>query len=136
MILLLCKRKYFSYFLPVPTVAPTNTTGEDLSSSSLLIKWLPIPIEHHQGNIIGYAIKYEFIDFDGYDYRGGKKSGISECPGDVNLKECEIHGLALFTNFSIQVGAMTVAGIGVWSCLLYTSPSPRDKRQSRMPSSA
>ena len=27
---------------------------------------------------------------------------------------------------------------GLWStiCLLYTSPSPRDKRQSRMPSSA
>ena len=23
-----------------------------------------------------------------------------------------------------------------WICLLYTSPSPRDKRQSRMPSSA
>ena len=35
----------------------------------------------------------------------------------------------------------TVAGIGCSSrfpyfCLLYTSPSPRDKRQSRMPSSA
>ena len=26
--------------------------------------------------------------------------------------------------------------VGVGSCLLYTSPSPRDKRQSRMPSSA
>ena len=25
---------------------------------------------------------------------------------------------------------------GSWDCLLYTSPSPRDKRQSRMPSSA
>ena len=25
---------------------------------------------------------------------------------------------------------------GNWNCLLYTSPSPRDKRQSRMPSSA
>ena len=24
----------------------------------------------------------------------------------------------------------------IYSCLLYTSPSPRDKRQSRMPSSA
>ena len=24
----------------------------------------------------------------------------------------------------------------LWHCLLYTSPSPRDKRQSRMPSSA
>ena len=27
-------------------------------------------------------------------------------------------------------------GIGLAACLLYTSPSPRDKRQSRMPSSA
>ena len=27
-------------------------------------------------------------------------------------------------------------GDGVVACLLYTSPSPRDKRQSRMPSSA
>ena len=27
-------------------------------------------------------------------------------------------------------------GTGKWTCLLYTSPSPRDKRQSRMPSSA
>ena len=26
--------------------------------------------------------------------------------------------------------------VPVWTCLLYTSPSPRDKRQSRMPSSA
>ena len=29
-----------------------------------------------------------------------------------------------------------VAFIRAWTCLLYTSPSPRDKRQSRMPSSA
>ena len=27
-------------------------------------------------------------------------------------------------------------GGGLMACLLYTSPSPRDKRQSRMPSSA
>ena len=26
--------------------------------------------------------------------------------------------------------------VGILACLLYTSPSPRDKRQSRMPSSA
>ena len=33
--------------------------------------------------------------------------------------------------------AITVHGAGrTDSCLLYTSPSPRDKRQSRMPSSA
>ena len=34
--------------------------------------------------------------------------------------------------------ALVVYGAFMWwrDCLLYTSPSPRDKRQSRMPSSA
>ena len=31
---------------------------------------------------------------------------------------------------------LTVSNAGVRSCLLYTSPSPRDQRGSRMPSSA
>ena len=30
----------------------------------------------------------------------------------------------------------SIKGIGPWTCLLYTSPSPRDQRGSRMPSSA
>ena len=34
-----------------------------------------------------------------------------------------------------KVGAVLIDGAGD-RCLLYTSPSPRDKRQSRMPSSA
>ena len=40
-----------------------------------------------------------------------------------------------------QIEKMIISGadiidVGGYSCLLYTSPSPRDKRQSRMPSSA
>ena len=35
----------------------------------------------------------------------------------------------------VLTGAQGLGG-GLLSCLLYTSPSPRDKRQSRMPSSA
>ena len=34
----------------------------------------------------------------------------------------------------LEVGGLVLGQGGV--CLLYTSPSPRDKRQSRMPSSA
>ena len=37
---------------------------------------------------------------------------------------------------SITAGAIVNADINASACLLYTSPSPRDKRQSRMPSSA
>ena len=35
----------------------------------------------------------------------------------------------VISDYSVPTGA-------IYSCLLYTSPSPRDKRQSRMPSSA
>ena len=40
------------------------------------------------------------------------------------------------TNHSIHLIAMARAAGLIINCLLYTSPSPRDKRQSRMPSSA
>ena len=36
---------------------------------------------------------------------------------------------------AMVIGALSVIA-GLYGCLLYTSPSPRDKRQSRMPSSA
>ena len=39
----------------------------------------------------------------------------------------------LFNNCKLRV---PVENVSVSICLLYTSPSPRDKRQSRMPSSA
>ena len=43
---------------------------------------------------------------------------------------------------ALSIMTLVLTGVGVlysdasWACLLYTSPSPRDKRQSRMPSSA
>ena len=33
-------------------------------------------------------------------------------------------------------GALTLNPVQAYSCLLYTSPSPRDRQKSRMPSSA
>ena len=35
-----------------------------------------------------------------------------------------------------KIDSAGIKSLKVYSCLLYTSPSPRDKRQSRMPSSA
>ena len=49
--------------------------------------------------------------------------------------------VALAANSSVELLAKQARETGVkhvalYDCLLYTSPSPRDKRQSRMPSSA
>ena len=38
--------------------------------------------------------------------------------------------------FTLSTYLLYFSAITYWPCLLYTSPSPRDKRQSRMPSSA
>ena len=48
------------------------------------------------------------------------------------------YDVGLFMEAGLQVFyiVMAVYGFWAWGCLLYTSPSPRDKRQSRMPSSA
>ena len=43
----------------------------------------------------------------------------------------ELNGIEEFKDFELQHNMRNSN-----SCLLYTSPSPRDKRQSRMPSSA
>ena len=37
---------------------------------------------------------------------------------------------------SKHLGVLAIGALLTYACLLYTSPSPRDKRQSRMPSSA
>ena len=58
-------------------------------------------------------------------------------------KEAESLGVEIFAGFTAseiiiendQLKGIVTGEMGV-SCLLYTSPSPRDKRQSRMPSSA
>ena len=51
-----------------------------------------------------------------------------------------VGGLAIvcvgLTYAELAAAMPEAGGEHVYSCLLYTSPSPRDKRQSRMPSSA
>ena len=47
------------------------------------------------------------------------------------VKVCNKHHVPLIINDDLDIALDVHA-----ACLLYTSPSPRDKRQSRMPSSA
>ena len=58
---------------------------------------------------------------------------------ELSLKLKEIgfeKGLIIYKELSdnMRLASRNIANLEV--CLLYTSPSPRDKRQSRMPSSA
>ena len=59
--------------------------------------------------------------------------------GDSKIQKLHVVGAGVMGGDIAAVAAMSGLNVSlsdVNSCLLYTSPSPRDKRQSRMPSSA
>ena len=60
--------------------------------------------------------------------------GVSQVIYKVPIHDTIDLGLPPFIERSIEMAAADSAEAII--CLLYTSPSPRDKRQSRMPSSA
>ena len=60
---------------------------------------------------------------------------IARCA--MNLKELSLKKeIKWDLHLGIHFGPMVAGVIGKTTCLLYTSPSPRDRQKSRMPSSA
>ena len=59
--------------------------------------------------------------------------GVVQVPDERLAPLAELAGTTTIIPAAIEM--VDIAGL-VEGCLLYTSPSPRDKRQSRMPSSA
>ena len=74
------------------------------------------------------AAAYDWLDTP-YQHQASVKGGGCDCLGLIRGIWRDIYG-----DEPMETPAYTAD----WaeSCLLYTSPSPRDKRQSRMPSSA
>ena len=58
-------------------------------------------------------------------------SGLAGIKGQLVLRD-----LAQTCGTPAGVGLLSNLGYLLWLCLLYTSPSPRDVEESRMPSSA
>ena len=64
-----------------------------------------------------------------------KRSSLSGY--ELGNSEPNFENLLKFSDFfKISIDKLLRVDLQTISCLLYTSPSPRDKRQSRMPSSA
>ena len=74
------------------------------------------------------------------DFQRVKAKGLSFVELDVNDRVKEFLDALEQTKEYSKKYDLPVAAIGRWGsariCLLYTSPSPRDRTRSRMPSSA
>ena len=106
------------YFLE-PSAPPANVTGNNSSSTSILVQWDEVPENDKNGIIKGYNVTYK-------DWRTGVEKTKT-----VNTRQVELTGLNKFTKYNISVLAFTVKGDGPLSstitvttdedstCLLY-----------------
>ena len=82
--------------------------------------------------IINRKAKYEYHFLQGFEagmvLKGTEVKSLRTGDGNLNDAYCHI------VNNEVYIKSMFIAEYKY--CLLYTSPSPRDQRGSRMPSSA
>ena len=123
----------------VPATAATEDTRGIVASVGLPVMYaggiFNVVALLVNGEILGFVAK-QHLAGDGIHY---EPRWFKAWPEHVQ-GELEVDG----TTYPIGDLLFNVGGIRIgfeicedaWVCLLYTSPSPRDKRQSRMPSSA
>ena len=84
---------------------------------------------------IGVYLTYRVLDFPDLTVDGSFTTGAATTAVLI-LSGAPIWLAVLGGLFAGVIAGIVTGVLHVWACLLYTSPSPRDKRQSRMPSSA
>lgn len=94
-----------------PDHPPSDTICTTLTSQTIRVSWVSPPLESANGVIKGYKVVYApsdvWFDDKSKDY---KKTASSDTV---------LHGLKKYTNYTIQVLAMTSGGDGVRSIAIY-----------------
>ncbi|XP_068726145.1 protein sidekick-1-like [Montipora capricornis] len=96
-----------------PGASPTNVTGHNTSSTTILVEWDEVPIEKQHGEIIGYTVIY-------WRTNDPKKEK------HVQELEATLQGLVKYTDYNIEVLASTIKGRGPPSHLI-TVRTDQDK---------
>ena len=94
-------------------MAPDNVTSYDTFGTSIMVKWLPIPEDHHKGILLGYKIYYQEYDLSGplWPMHSINTDGV--------VDSWELQGLNLTSNYSIQVAGYTSIGVGNISDVIF-----------------
>ena len=131
--------------MPLPTIA-TPTYELELPSSGKTIKYRPFLVKEEK--LLVLALESE----DTKEISNAIKAVLKSCiqtrgikvetlpTFDIEFLFLHIRGKSVGEEIEVSLIApddgVTAVPMKINICLLYTSPSPRDKRQSRMPSSA
>ncbi|XP_073227916.1 tyrosine-protein phosphatase Lar-like [Porites lutea] len=87
-----------------PSAAPMNIQGKALSSTSLLISWDPPPLDHRNGPITNYTVKYRI--------KGERACFVNVDGAKTSIR---LHHLRKYTTYLLWVSASTSVGEGPMS---------------------
>ena len=99
-----CLWGYLPYLFIVPTLSPLNVRGFLDSSERINITWQPVPLEQHNGIILGYRVVY--------GTQGGLHKNVTV---NVTTLSVALGNLQTYTLYHIRVAAFTVIGDGILS---------------------
>ena len=96
----------FLFYLE-PSKPPSTVTALNRSSTTILVKWSPIPKQSIHGMLLGYHIHFKSLDSVGFGIVSSRVQSTA-----ANTTSSLIPGLLKFTDYSIQVSGFTVKGDG------------------------
>jgi len=94
----------------VPVMAPRNITAVNISSTAILLTWLPIPSSLSNGRIVEYRITYFKAENMGVALRN-EDSWQTVIDGEK--LSYNITGLERFTNYRFRMAGINRRGVGV-----------------------
>ena len=113
------------------TVTHTNSNQQASIAVASSVQTALVPTGGRAGQVLTKNSGTDH-DLDWTTVSGGGSGSGYEGPADLDVVEINTNGINLLTEASHLNKLIEVDN----SCLLYTSPSPRDRQKSRMPSSA
>ena len=91
-----------AYIISAPSVAPGNVKTVSTANDVIYIEWKNIPVEHRNGPLIGYKVKYKKYFDQQFSIRYV----------DFGFTTTELLGLKPFTLYWIDICGYNVAGEG------------------------
>ncbi|KPP68314.1 neogenin-like [Scleropages formosus] len=107
----------------VPSAPPQNLTLEVQNSRSIMVRWQPPPSDTHNGELVGYKIRYR---------KGARKSDATDTTVSGRLFQL-IDGLERRTEYTFRVSALTVNGSGPPTDWATAETFESDLDESRVP---
>ena len=96
-----------------PNAAPLGVVGAPRSSTAIMIQWQPPPPESHNGQLMGYMVRYKLAGYA--EHTSWYQLNVTN-PAQLSYL---LDDLIVWQNYQIQIAAYNEMGVGQYSQAIY-----------------